>query len=299
MAQNNNYLIDQNCVICSYHPETIDPKDLGTARGNTKRFLSTRFRLWKCPKCHTIHSIDPVDFADIYRDYPPNRRTLDKFAKGTLRNLLRRLEDAGLKKSDTILDYGCGNGVFVSFLRACGYQNVVGFDPFFADYAQAPTTLFDCVVANDVIEHVSSPRSMVAECARRVRPGGLLYIGTADSEPVKMMNTDAYLLVLHQPFHRVIFNQDTLIKLVNETEMTLITTWRRSYMDTLSPFANYRFLDEYNKALDYNMDDAMNPSSSKILLRRPDLFFYALFGYFFPSAWEPAVLLRKPKAPAT
>jgi hypothetical protein len=67
------------------------------------------FHLWKCPKCHSIHSLDPVDFTEIYREYPPNLRVLDRFAKGTLKNLLRRLEKAGRNKDHTILDYGCGN----------------------------------------------------------------------------------------------------------------------------------------------------------------------------------------------
>lgn len=287
-------LKDPTCVLCGYHERVLESQSFGTARGNTKRFLSSHFHLWKCPKCHTIHSLDPVDFADIYGDYPPNRRVLDRFAKGTLQNLLQRLEKAGLKKEDAILDYGCGNGVFVAFLRASGYQKVTGFDPYCAEYSQPPDGLFDCVVANDVIEHVGNPRTMFSECARLVRPGGLFYIGTADSEPVEMKNTDAYLLVLHQPFHRVIINQAALKRLADESGMEVVASWRRSYMDTLSPFANYRFLDEYNKALDSNMDRAMDPSSAKILQRRPDLFFYAFFGYFLPSAWEPAVLLRKP-----
>jgi hypothetical protein len=65
-------------------------------------------------------------------------------------------------------------------------------------------------------------------------------------------------------------------------------------MDTLLPFSNYRFLDEFNRALGHNMDLALHPSSGKVVMRRPSLFFYALFGYFFPSAYEPAVVLRKP-----
>jgi hypothetical protein len=64
-------------------------------------------------------------------------------------------------------------------------------------------------------------------------------------------------------------------------------------MDTLMPFANYRFLDEFNKALGHNMDLALDPSASKVVLRKPALFFYAFFGYFCPSAYEPAVVLRK------
>src|SRR5438132_7867662 len=50
------------------------PSELGKARGNTERFRNTTFRLWKCPQCQTIYSLDPVDFRDIYADYPLQKR---------------------------------------------------------------------------------------------------------------------------------------------------------------------------------------------------------------------------------
>lgn len=282
------------CALCGYRAESPRPEEFGSARGNTARFQGCLFKLWKCPKCLTLHSLDPVDFADIYRDYPPNVRRLDVFAKGTLGNLLRRLEFAGLGKNARILDYGCGNGLFVQFLRQRGYRQVSGYDPYVAEYAHLPEGPFDCVVANDVIEHVDDPRALLAECVSLVAPGGLLYVGTADSEPVDMRELEPHLMRLHQPFHRVILTQAGLLRLAGETGMEQVRRWRRSYMDTLLPFANYRFLDEFNRALGHDMDRALDPAAGRILLRRPLLLWHALFGYFSPSAWEPAVLLRKP-----
>lgn len=282
------------CALCGYVAQPPSERDLGRVRGNTARFLDRQFRVWKCPRCLTLHALDPVDMADIYRDYPPNRRRLDVFARGTLGNLLRRLERAGLARGDSILDYGCGNGVFVEFLRERGYRDVAGYDPYFPRYAQPPSGQFDCVVANDVIEHVEDPRAMLADCVRLLRPGGLLYIGTADSEPVDMRDLEPHRMRLHQPFHRVILTEQGLHRLARETGLAWVANWRRSYMDTLRPFANYRFLDEFNRALGHDMDRAMDPAAAGILLRRPALWFWALFGYFFPCAWEPAVLLRKP-----
>jgi len=281
------------CTLCGHVSERPSSDEVGSVRGNTQRFRDRQFRIWKCPECLTLHSLDPVVMSDIYREYPPNRRRLDVFAKGTLGNLLSRLEEAGLAKDAAILDYGCGNGIFLEFLEQRGYRKVSGYDPYVADFSSLPLADFDCVVANDVIEHVEDPRAMLSECVRRVRPGGLLYIGTADSEPVDMHDLEPHLMRLHQPFHRIIFAEQGLHRLAGETGMDLVRSWRRSYMDTLLPFSNYRFLDEFNRALDHNMDRAMDPDAAKVLLKRPDLLFYALFGYFFPSACEPAVLLRK------
>jgi 2-polyprenyl-3-methyl-5-hydroxy-6-metoxy-1,4-benzoquinol methylase len=285
------------CQVCGHETATPDPKDLGAMRGNTARFCQTVFRLWRCPRCLTIYSLDPVDFRDIYSDYPLNKRRLDIFARGTLRNLLRRLRRAGLKKTDSILDYGCGNGIFLRFLEEAGYANVMGYDPFASEFASLPRNIrFDCIVNNDTVEHVDNLRAVIHECVNLLKPGGLLYIGTADSEPVDMQHLEPHVMRLHQPFHRILVTQRILHHLSAETGLKLIASYRRSYHDTFRPFSNYRFLDELNKAVEHNLDQALDPTVAwRTLLRRPRLWFYALFGYWVPSAYEPAVILCKPR----
>lgn len=286
------------CLICHHGTSQPAARELGQVKGNTERFLTETFALWQCPKCLAIHSVAPVNMADIYSDYPLNReRTLDIFARGTFKNLLSRLAGHGLNKEHSILDHGCGNGVYIQFLRGEGYQNVTGYDPYVPEFENPPAadTQFDCVIANDVIEHVDSPRDMMKECIDRVKPGGLLYVGTADSEGVaNMADLVPHTMRLHQPFHRVILTQQSLINLGQELSLDVIEAYKRSYMDTLMPFSNYRFLDEFNKAHGHNLDNALAPDSAGIIARKPGLLFYALFGYFMPSAFEPAVLWRKP-----
>ncbi len=282
------------CRICGYHCAAPAAGELGACRGNTERFAGVSHHLWKCPRCASIHNIDPVDFADLYRDYPLNQRRLDVFARGTLRNLLRRLERAGLAKDASILDYGCGNGVFIDYLRQRGYTDVHGYDPHVPAFARHPEGRFDCVVANDVIEHVADPRATIADFAALVRPGGMLYIGTADSEPVRMDDLEPHLMRLHQPFHRVIVTERSLHRLAAETGYAMVAHWRRSYMDTPMPFANYRFLDEFSRALGHVLERSFHPSASRVMFRRPRLWLYAFLGYLSPSAYEPAVLLRRP-----
>ena len=144
-----------------------------------------------------------------------------------------------------------------------------------------------------MIEHVRNPRVLVADCKDLVLPGGRLYIGTADAEPVEMADLEPHVMRLHQPFHRVILTQAGLVRLAREAGLHGLHTYRRSYMDTLMPFSNYRFLDEFNRALGHNMDLALDPSAGKIVARKPILLLYAFFGYFVPSAYEPAVVLRR------
>lgn len=289
--------VHYRCVLCDY--ETSDPaaNDLGSVRGNTQRFLGDVFPLWRCPKCQTIHSVSNVDIADIYKDYPLNTaRRLDMYARGTLNNLLRRLVKNGLKKTDRVLDFGCGNGVSLRFYAEKGYSNVVGYDPYVSDYDTLdPANGFDWVVSNDVIEHCNDPYGMMRECIDLLKPDGVLYVGTADSEGVESMrDLEQHIMRLHQPFHRVIMTQSGLLSLGQRLGLELVTAYTRSYMDTLRPFVNYRFLDEFNKALGHNLDAAFDPAAGQLVVTQPRLLFFGLFGYFFPSAREPAVLWRKP-----
>lgn len=295
----SNRIDSITCLICEHTSSPPAAAEVGTVRGNTERFKGETFRIWRCPGCRALQAVDPVDMADIYSDYPLNRdRTLDVFARGTYRNLLKRLTGHGLTPADSILDFGCGNAVFLRFLQEQGFTNTSGYDPFVPDYAatpEPPAGGYDCVVANDVIEHVDSPKAMMRECLALTRPGGLLYVGTADAEGVDDMgDLERHIMRLHQPFHRVILTQQSLIDVGLELGLELVQTRRRSYMDTFMPFSNYRFLDEFNRAHGHNLDAALAPDAAGIVARRPQLLFYALFGYFMPSAMEPSVLWRRP-----
>lgn len=292
-----DYYENLKCPTCCYVAEKPNAKDLGKIRGNTERFCRIEFPLWKCPECLTIMSIEPMDLQDIYSDYPLNKRQLDIFARGTLKNLLRRLTLAGMKKTDTILDYGCGNGIFVDYLKQQGYTHVVGYDPYVPEYEKLPAEgIFDVVVNNDVLEHCDDNYAMIEESLLLLKPEGLLYIGTADSTPVDMQDLEPHVLRLHQPFHRIILTEKALHKMIDQYAVTRVTSYQRSYHDTLRPFSNYRFLDELNGAVGHNLDNAMDEkATNRAFLRTPRLWFFAFFGYWFPTAIEPAVIVRKNK----
>ncbi|MBL0058022.1 MAG: SDR family NAD(P)-dependent oxidoreductase [Elusimicrobia bacterium] len=282
------------CSLCGFRADPPPGNQIGRVRGNTERFKETWFRIWKCPACGTVHSIDPVDFADIYRDYPLNGLSLDGFARVSMGNLLRRLRRAGLKKEHRVLDYGCGNGRFLDFLKLKGWGACVGYDPFLPAFATEPEGLFDCVVFNDVIEHVPDPRAALRRASSFVKPGGLFYIGTPDSAPIAVDRLERSTTALHQPFHRVLLTGAGLDRLGEETGFDRVARYRRSYLDTLVPFCNYRVFDEYSRTLGHNLNAVIANRSPWIFFKTPPLLFFAFFGYWFPSAEEPALILRRP-----
>jgi 2-polyprenyl-3-methyl-5-hydroxy-6-metoxy-1,4-benzoquinol methylase len=96
-----------------------------------------------------------------------------------------------------ILDVGCSNGVFVHIANSLGMQ-AEGVDTspqavddglkkglklhqgYLQDIAFKDES-FDVVTMYEVIEHVADSADLIKECARILRPGGLLLIGTGNA----------------------------------------------------------------------------------------------------------------------
>lgn len=105
-----------------------------------------------------------------------------------------------------VLDVGCGGGILAEAMARCGAQ-VTGIDlsdkalrvaqlhllesaldiryekAMAEDYAALHAGAFDAVTCMELLEHVPAPESMVAACARLVRPGGLVFFSTINRNP--------------------------------------------------------------------------------------------------------------------
>ena len=131
----------------------------------------------------------PVDFEDIYRDDPLQRRTLDWFARRLSQNLLGRLKRAGLKPSHRILDYGCGPGVFsISYVKKATAH--WGYDPYVPGHTNRPVAEapFDCIVLNDTIEHCEDVRGVIQSCLELLPPA-VSSMSARRTPPLSIWNT--------------------------------------------------------------------------------------------------------------
>lgn len=109
------------------------------------------------------------------------------------RPIVQRLNQA---EAHTVLDLGCGDGWFTDALDRCGFE-ALGVDrdggrlaiarqryPHMR-FQQIDATVpleaglrqrFDAVVAIDVVDHVASPRKLIAAASQALRPGGVLVV---------------------------------------------------------------------------------------------------------------------------
>jgi 2-polyprenyl-3-methyl-5-hydroxy-6-metoxy-1,4-benzoquinol methylase len=138
----------------------------------------------------------------------------------------------GAKPGGRLLDIGCGNGDSIKFMSSLGW-NVEGieYDNKAAENARSKGLTvhigdllnikldgnFDAIVMRHVIEHVPDPRSLISECFRLLKPGGLFVVLTPNSKSMGHRIYKSNWRGLEPPRHLQIFNKDNLAKLISES----------------------------------------------------------------------------------
>jgi 2-polyprenyl-3-methyl-5-hydroxy-6-metoxy-1,4-benzoquinol methylase len=274
------------CNICG---ETSSQVEESAVRSNCRKFGETQFRIWRCPSCCSVHATDEVDLAECYRDYPYHQVGKQDKTRWVLnsgyRNLLGRLRKAGLRREHKILDYGCGGGAFVSFLREKGYA-AVGYDEYSEGFSDpsALETKYDLVLSQDVIEHVAEPWEHVRTLSGLVAPGGIVVIGTPNAEAFDLRNPEPSVHALHQPYHRHILSKRALLSIGDRFNWQLLRFYAKTHTATLMPFVNGHFFRHYSLTGDDTLDYVLEPIHlSNWRMYTPSAAFWAFFGYFFEA----------------
>jgi hypothetical protein len=106
-----------SCVTCADEP---DPGQVAwaTVHSSEREFEHERFAVWPCPRCRCIHACGDVDLDGYYRRYGLHETGLDLLERVCCRNKLRFIRRfVPLDRGGPVLDFGCGNGIFVEYLR--------------------------------------------------------------------------------------------------------------------------------------------------------------------------------------
>lgn len=285
----------RSCVVCGARRGADAEGAL--LRCNVRKFGDERFPVWRCSACRSIHADGEVDLAHYYAGYPIFAASLDWKLHVVYGNMLRRLRAGGLEREHRVLDYGCGVGLLVEYLRRHGYAGARGYDPFAPGFDDASLLdqRYDFIVCQDVIEHVADPLDLLTCIHGMLEPGGVVSVGTPDADVLDLTDAEDYIHELHAPYHRHILSRRALVDAGRARGLEVVREYDTMYNNTLFPMMSPRFALHYVRGHDDFWDlVAEPPRVSWKLLSSPATPWFALFGYFFDRHTDIQVLFRKP-----
>lgn len=288
-------MIIRECIICRRRAGEGSVEQ-ASVRSNVRAFRHETFALWRCPQCGTIHARDEVDLAHYYAKYPFHDLPIDWRIAAMYDNFEARLVRAGLRPDHRILDYGCGSGHLVKHLRGAGYANVSGFDEYGKEFGDRAVLdeRYDCIVSQDVIEHVASPSALLSEFERLTNPGAIIAVGTPNATAIDLRRPEDFVHTLHAPYHRHLLSREALLLLGERRKWSLVEYYPTMYSNTRVPFLNEAFYLHYTRLTDGTLDALMEPVRvGALLMKAPETLFYGFFGFFLSRHTDVMAIFRR------
>jgi SAM-dependent methyltransferase len=287
----------RRCNVCKNPDDYSSDSEEVMVRSNVRAWVKESFPVWRCKNCRSIHARDEVDLAHYYGTYPFYKQKYDWRLKVVYANILRRLRNAKLRPEERILDYGCGSGHLVRYLKSKGFKNAVGYDAF-SDEFNDPSLLeksYDCIVSQDVLEHVLEPHELLDTFGKLTKPGGLICIGTPNADAIDLTRVEDHVHALHQPYHTHILAIDALKEAGRNRGWTVDRVYMMPYVNTRVPCINLRFGLHYGSCFDNTIDLAFDGFRINRSLFSLKGLYLAFFGYSGCPETDVMVLFRTPK----
>jgi 2-polyprenyl-3-methyl-5-hydroxy-6-metoxy-1,4-benzoquinol methylase len=216
----------RGCPAC----EATDQRRLGV-----KNDLS----IVSCHRCGTMYTPYQPWYTDeaFYSGYYPVISCDPEFVKRRLAETVKSF--APFRATNRLLDVGCGTGGLLQAAasaswhvegidvsnKAAEHVKNLGFEVFCGtlEKAQFPDNSFDVVTASELLEHVPSPRLLVGEIARILRPGGLFWTTTPHARGISGRLLGLKWSVLSPPEHLQLFSVAGARKLLSGVGFRILT----------------------------------------------------------------------------
>ena len=180
-------------------------------------------------------------------DYEPYQHAIEDEKLGLMRWLRRQkmvqrrkmIERYSHKTSGSILDVGCGTGIFLHEMEQSGWQ-AAGIEPVHsaARYAQQrfglqvfkgttssnpyPPASFDVITFWDVLEHTRYPFAELSATATLLRPDGLVAINVPNWNSLDRRLFGAGWVGFDPPRHLYVLDQRSLTRLLQQAGFEIL-----------------------------------------------------------------------------
>ena len=217
------------------------------------------FEIRRCRDCGLALTWPPPPPSDMARYYPDayygeagEKRfvgPVEGLQRAVYGSRARRVEEATGGRPGCVLDVGCGRGFLLDAFRRRGWT-VEGTEMSEASSAHArevlgipvrlgpleslalPDETYDAVTLWHVLEHVTTPVSMLAEIRRILKPGGVLLVSVPNFGSPEARATGPGWFHLDVPRHLIHFTPATLGAVLDQAG--------------LEPFASAGFAPEFD-----------------------------------------------------
>ncbi|HKS10615.1 MAG TPA: class I SAM-dependent methyltransferase [Pyrinomonadaceae bacterium] len=209
------------CVACG----STDAQKLG---------VKNELEIVSCRDCSTVYTPYSPWYSSsyFYLGYYLKDEEIETppFVLQRLREIVA--EFASFRKTNKLLDLGCGAGGLLQAARdhgwnaqgldvsshAANHVRELGFEVFEGELHEAryPSGHFDVVTAAELLEHIPEPRALLQEVVRILRPGGLFWTTTPHARGISARTLGLKWRCIWPPEHLQLFSIRGLKALLRE-----------------------------------------------------------------------------------
>lgn len=199
----------------------------------------------QCSVCELIFTSPmPEDLQQINEDAFTERmdRYTAKIRNQRWRNRWKLRRFSRYRKTGNLLEIGCNAGATLDVARRMGWKargvelcasasafarSELGLDVFTGTVEAAgfPDDCFDVVFTNAVLEHLHNPLSVLRECRRILRPGGVFYADTVNWDSYTRRFLGSHWKYLSPQGHVHLFTPRNVALLCERAGLEHVRTW--------------------------------------------------------------------------
>lgn len=183
--------------------------------------------LCKCNDCGFVFSQAAPKFSELESFYDQEYDRTSYFSPITRKRYEEWLDQfEPFRKTNKILDIGCGYGFFLEVAKSKGWEvygievskeaakdcekkGIKMFPGTIADANFAPE-MFDLIISIEVIEHINTPNTFISKAIQFLRKGGAMYVTTPNFNSYLRFKLKENFDVIDYPNHLCYFTSKTL-----------------------------------------------------------------------------------------